>query len=139
MFGQCRIHVIQSEITCLACKVTKTCHEFLAVNSKPSGHRHVCLDCDDLGIKAVPPPPKPRFADYEIRTCESKDRFETRLDALGSCANSVRRGRPLSVYQCPVCRGWHKTSKRLKWAVKPDEVARRDQDVVEKPPGERSA
>lgn len=145
MYLTCPLHFQQVKITCVACEQQKTCAEFEILHRNASGHRHICTDCRDLGkTKPEPRPAKkrddgtPLFTERAIKTCQSKTRFETQLDAWASCANNVKRGRPLSTYKCPICDGFHKTSQRLKWAVRPDEVTRQVQDVVPKPPREQS-
>ncbi len=45
------------------------------------------------------------------RSCESKNRYATRMDAeaaIAACAEHGTRG--LRCYRCPHCHGWHLTS-----------------------------
>ena len=46
-----------------------------------------------------------------VKSCESKNRYATRyeaLDAIAACAEHGTTG--LSEYRCPYCDGWHLTS-----------------------------
>ena len=53
-------------------------------------------------------------SDIEIKKCKQKTRFTTEADAKRAL-NKIHAGwmskKPLRVYKCPVCSGWHLTSK----------------------------
>ena len=52
-----------------------------------------------------------REARYRAKSCESKQRYQTKLeaeDAIAACADHGTRG--LSCYKCEFCGGWHLTS-----------------------------
>lgn len=45
------------------------------------------------------------------KACESKNRYDSRAEAMDAAAACAARGRGgLSVYRCPYCKGWHLTS-----------------------------
>ena len=48
---------------------------------------------------------------YRRKSCDRKNRYDTKLDAQDAIARSADRGvRGLTCYKCEFCGGWHLTS-----------------------------
>ena len=48
---------------------------------------------------------------HRAKSCERKNRYDTKLDAEDAIARSAGRGvRGLTCYRCEFCGGWHLTS-----------------------------
>lgn len=53
---------------------------------------------------------------WRYKSCERKNRYDTRAEAeavMADCENRGRRG--LACYKCEYCGGWHLTSHPWKW------------------------
>ena len=48
----------------------------------------------------------------EARTCQTKQRYQSKNAAKEEAAKQSRGEANVTVYKCPVCHGWHLTKKR---------------------------
>lgn len=66
----------------------------------------------------------PESRESRIRMCTSKRRFRNETAAIKAAIGSSRHyGKPMRVYRCPVCRGWHLTSHELLGSKSVDDLA----------------
>lgn len=98
---------------CSRCGETRRKEGGFPVNKKnTSGYRGICLVCEP----APPPPPEPPKSPYTDeqaqKMCKGKIKYNTQNQAIKGALKFIGIATVQRPYRCPICRGWHLTTKR---------------------------